>query len=74
MVSKSPGDKAGLIRGDVIIAVEGKQVRSVNDVQAHFLGAIVGDVVVLGVIRDGSRRAAEILLEENPRSRRRRPR
>ncbi len=74
VVSKSPGDKAGLIRGDVIIAVEGKQVRSVNDVQAHFLGAIVGDVVVLGVIRDGSRRAAEILLEENPRSRRRRPR
>ncbi len=58
----SPAEAAGLRaagagggEGDVILAVDGQPVRSVEDILAHIDGKQVGDRVVLTVLRAGTR-------------------
>ena len=62
----SPGEKAGLRRGDVIVEVNGKVVASDRDVRTEFLGAIVGQEINFAVIRDGRRTRLTMTLEEKP--------
>jgi C-terminal processing protease CtpA/Prc len=60
----SPAEDAGLRRGDQIIAVEGRQVRSYD----HLLGALdrhdAGDRVTLDIVRNGRRQQVEAQLQE----------
>lgn len=66
----SPGEKAGLRRGDVIIAVGRKNVASARDVREEFVGAVVGQKIDLTVIRGGSQMNVTMTLEELPSERR----
>ena len=66
----SPGAKAGLQRGDVIISVNGKAITSDRDVRDEFHGAVVGQRVELRIIRNGREITVTLVLEEIPRSRR----
>ena len=66
----SPGAKAGLQRGDVIISVNGKAIASDRDVRDEFLGAVVGQRVELRIIRNGRELTVTLVLEEIPRNRR----
>ena len=61
----SPAEEAGLVAGtdwaggvtadgDIIIAVDGQPVTSVQDIVAYLNGKVEGDVVTLTVLRDGS--------------------
>ena len=70
--AQSPGEKAGLRRGDVIVAVAGRRVDGTREVREEFAGAVVGQQVELIVVREGRETVVPITLEEMPAARRRR--
>ncbi len=60
----SPAERAGLLPGDVVLAIDGRAVASATALR-HELGAVqVGDSLRLTVLRDGRRRQFEIPVEE----------
>ena len=48
-----PADQSGLIIGDVILAIAGKPVASVEELQDHLTGEVVGQPVDVKLIRGG---------------------
>ncbi len=82
VVENSPASKAGLIGsdktinvdgvnypvgGDIILAVDGKEVRKIDDILIHLQRAkSVGDEMVLEVLRDGRTTNITIVLQERP--------
>lgn len=60
----SPGDKAGLKPGDLIMKIDGKVVQNAEETTAAFAGASVGDVYRLTVVREGKEREMKLRLEE----------
>ena len=82
VVKDSPADKAGLhgssdtievdgvnyaIGGDVILSVDGKDVRKIDDILIHLQRAkTVGDEMVLEILRDGRTTDVTITLQERP--------
>ena len=82
VVEGSPADKAGLlgssktkeidgvtyqVGGDVILSVDGKPVRKIDDILIHLQREkSVGDEMVLEILRDGRNTNFVILLEERP--------
>lgn len=55
--------------GDVILAVDGKDVVLPDDLARHVSGKQPGDVVKLEILRDGERQNVELTLGERPTSR-----
>ncbi|MHB8252133.1 MAG: S1C family serine protease [Acidiferrobacter sp.] len=51
VLSGSPAEKAGLVRGDVIISANGTPVNSAADLHTLVLGARPGSTLRLGVLR-----------------------
>jgi S1-C subfamily serine protease len=84
VVEDSPAAKAGLhgstqtkevdgvnypIDGDIIIAVDGIEVRKIDDILIHLQRQkSVGDEMVLDVLRDGRSTSFILVLEERPKS------
>ena len=82
VVKDSPASKAGLIGsdktieidgtnyavgGDIILAVDGKEVRKIDDILIHLQRAkSIGDEMVLEILRDGRTTNITIILEERP--------
>ncbi len=82
VVEDSPASKAGLIGsektiqvegvkyqigGDIILAVDGIEVRKIDDILIHLQRAkSVGDEMVLEVLRDGRTTNVTIILQERP--------
>jgi len=82
VVDGSPADKAGLkgmsqtqvidgkeypVDGDIIISVDGKEVRKISDILIHLQREkSVGDEMVLGVLRDGEFMHITLELVERP--------
>ena len=82
VIDDSPAAKAGLhgsnetvqvdglnyqIGGDIILSVDGKQVRKIDDILVHLQRAkSVGDEMVLEILRDGRTTNITINLEERP--------
>ncbi|MDH5569055.1 MAG: trypsin-like peptidase domain-containing protein [Nitrosopumilus sp.] len=82
VVTDSPASKAGLIGsdktievnggnyavgGDIILAVDGKEVRKIDDILIHLQRAKnIGDEMVLEILRDGRTTNVTIVLEERP--------
>jgi serine protease Do len=66
----SPGDKAGLREGDIIVRIGGRSIMSHQDLEGVFLSYFVGDRASMTVIRDNKEKTVEVLLEQFPRSRR----
>jgi len=55
------------IGGDVILSVDGKQVRKIDDILIHLQRAkSIGDEMILEVLRDGRTTNITITLEERP--------
>jgi serine protease Do len=63
-MSDSPAERAGLRSGDVIVAVNGKPVMQVNELQREILTHRPGDEVEVEVIRGGERRRLRVRLVE----------
>ena len=66
---KSPGEKARLEVGDVIVRINGESIRDRRKAAEAFLGATVGDVFELEVIRDGRTITTQLKLEAEPNER-----
>ena len=82
VVDGSPADKAGLkgmsqtkvidgkeypVDGDIIISVDGKEVRKISDILIHLQREkSVGDEMVLGILRDGDVMDLTLKLVERP--------
>lgn len=58
--NKTPAQKAGLLPGDVILKVAGRDVQSVRDVQSAVLGLKVGERVKLVISRQQQIYAAQL--------------
>lgn len=61
-----PAHHAGIRRGDVIVAFEGKPVEGSRAVSRWVADTRVGDEVTLEVIRDGKRRKFRARITEPP--------
>jgi serine protease Do len=60
VVPGSPADKAGVKRGDVIVAYRGEPVPSPRELTRAVSSTPVGEEVELRVIRDGKERSLEV--------------
>lgn len=63
-VERSPGSLVLPRGGDVIIAVDQKQVKKIEDVIAYLDGKQIGDVVKVRLIRDGGEMVVDVTLAE----------
>lgn len=82
VVEDSPAGKAGLrgssetkeidgrdysVGGDIILSVDGKVVRKIDDILIHLQREkSVGDVMVMKVLRDGNVKTFELILDKRP--------
>ena len=67
VVKGSPAEKAGLKRGDVIVAVSGKKVEDAGHLRNMVAGMSVGAKVRLDVIRDKKEVKLEAVIGELPK-------
>jgi S1-C subfamily serine protease len=56
VVAEAPAAKAGLREGDLIVAVDGQKVASMNDLQRLMVGERIGSPVAFTVARGSSLR------------------
>lgn len=64
---KSPGEKAGLKTGDLILSVAGKRIESFQDIQDVFKLFQVGESVEILYLRAKDKRQTRMILEEKPK-------
>jgi S1-C subfamily serine protease len=62
----SPADKAGLERGDIIVAMDGKPLTDSGRLQEFIRQAKVGTEITLTFVRDGKRITKSLTLAEMP--------
>ncbi len=68
VLPNSPAQAAGIKAGDVILAVNGKEVDAANEIQILIAEHKPGDVVTLTVFRDGKKSEKKVTLTEIPLS------
>jgi Do/DeqQ family serine protease len=66
VTADGPGDKAGLKMGDVITAIDGKQVKGMDDLTMEVVSRAPGSSVTLDVIRDGKPMKVNVTLGSRP--------
>jgi len=66
VVAGGPAAEAGVKPGDVITAVDGKPVGTTNELQIEIMYRLVGEVVVVALIRDGKPISVTVVLGERP--------
>lgn len=64
--SGSPAEESGLKAGDIITKIEGKEVKSVNELNRIKYTYNIGDTVKLTIVRDHQEQEFEIKLVETP--------
>ncbi len=67
VVPGSPADKAGLRENDIILSVDGKQVKAGQSLQALLARHKPGDTVTLTVYRAGKEMEVKVILEDRKR-------
>jgi S1-C subfamily serine protease len=65
---EGPAHKAGVVIGDILVALNGAAVQRLEDVQAHLHGEEIGKTVKAEFLRGGERRDAGIVIAERPSS------
>jgi serine protease Do len=66
VIPESPAAKAGLRRGDVIVAVDGRAIEDHTDLSLRIRSHLEGDKVRLKVIREGKEREISVTLGSIP--------
>ncbi|ELR66359.1 Outer membrane stress sensor protease DegQ, serine protease [Photobacterium marinum] len=61
----SAAEKAGLKAGDIIVSVNGKEIRSFNELRAKIATLGAGKKATLGIIRDGDEMTVKVVLQES---------
>lgn len=62
----SPAQKAGLKNGDVIVKADGKDVKTMDELNSIKNSHKIGDTISLTINRDGQEKDLNITLEETP--------
>ena len=62
----SPAEKAGLTLGDVLVTLDQRPVRDIDDVQIHLAGESIGKILEASVIRAGTLASVVISVGERP--------
>jgi serine protease Do len=57
-----PADKAGLKAGDIIISIDGKNIKDGDELVAEIASRKVGSTVRIGYLRDGKEQAASVTI------------
>src|SRR5258708_16812560 len=68
----TPAAQAGLLLGDVIVAIDGKNLENFDQLLDVLSGESVGKKVSLDVVRAGKQREIAVVIGERPRGRGRR--
>jgi len=66
LFADSPASKAGLREGDVVVAIDGKAVRSAGDISKALAARKPGDSVVLDVVDQSGPRRATVKIARRP--------
>ena len=69
IVKGSPGEIAGLKRGDIVLQMGNRRIHSSGDIEGFFLDYFVGDAVTIEYFRNGKSLRAKIVLKEYPGTR-----
>lgn len=64
LIKSSPAEKAGLQKGDVITKVDGKEVKTMDDINEIKYGKKIGDTMTITVYRSGKEIDVKVTLEE----------
>ena len=62
----SVADKSGIKAGDVIVSLDAKPINFAKDLKIALYEHNVGDVVKIGIVRDGNLEIREVSLEKHP--------
>jgi len=62
----SAADKAGILAGDVIVAIDGEAIHKAHDLPIRVARHTPGDKVKLDIIRDGKRKRLTVTVEAMP--------
>ena len=62
----SPAEKAGIEKGDIITKLEGKDVKSINELNKVKYTYNIGDTVTLTIVRDNEEKEIKVTLTEMP--------
>ncbi len=62
----SPAEKAGLQAGDIIIQADGKEVKTMDELNEIKNSHAIGDTMTLKINRNGTERDVTVTLEETP--------
>lgn len=60
----SPAQKAGLLRGDILLSVDGKEIDTLRDLRETLSAYRAGQRVTLGIQRGGQARSVPLTLED----------
>ena len=63
---ESPAEKAGVMLGDVFVALDASPVRDIDDVQACLAGERIGKPLKASIIRGGTLAEVVIVVGEHP--------
>ena len=66
-----PAQRAGLRRGDTVVAINGTQVQDARDLRDQLFGYRIGDTVLLTLLRDTGEEAVAVHLDPFPGDNRR---
>jgi S1-C subfamily serine protease len=66
VVPGSPAEKAGIKTGDIIVGIDGKPVKSMDDVVAAVRTHQVGDKVTVSFYQGTAKKSAQVTLAEKP--------
>ena len=62
--SGSPAQRAGLVKGDAILEVDGRRIADAEDAKLMFYSHLVGDSLIITVFRKGKSLKFNMILEE----------
>ena len=62
----SPGSRAGLQRGDIILSVNGQPISDERDLRLRIAAMAPGQTVKLEIVRNGQKQTVSVTLEEFP--------
>ncbi len=71
VVANGPAERAGIKKGDVILAIAGKQVNNIDDLRLALADHRAGNRVTITLLRDKEQLDIEVLLGEMPETTRR---
>ncbi|MBU4385597.1 MAG: S1C family serine protease, partial [Actinobacteria bacterium] len=68
VVPEGPADKAGIKSGDIVVEIDGKPVKGMDEIISEVRGRSVGDTVSLTYYDGNEKKKADVTLEEKPKN------